>query len=43
LIDNSNDLVSLAQVLGHENLQTTARYSKRNEQQLAEAIEKVNW
>jgi site-specific recombinase XerD len=43
LADNGNDLVSLAQVLGHENLNTTSRYSQRNEQQLAEASERVTY
>ena len=43
LANNGNDLVSLAQILGHENLQTTSRYSQRNEEQLSEAVERVGW
>lgn len=43
LADNGNDLVSLAQILGHENLQTTSRYSQRNEEQLAEASERLTY
>ncbi len=43
LADNSNDLVSLAQILGHENLTTTARYTQRSNKQLAEASERMTY
>ena len=43
LADNPGDLVALAQILGHENLNTTARYTKRTEGQLAEASERLNY
>lgn len=41
LEDNGNDLVSLAQILGHENLNTTKRYVQRTEGQLADAAERL--
>ncbi len=43
LEDNGNDLVGLAQILGHESLNTTARYSKKTEQQLEDAAERLNY
>lgn len=41
LADNDNDLVGLAQILGHSNLNTTRRYVDRNQEQLAVASENV--
>ncbi len=41
LDDNPGDLVALAQVLGHENLNTTKRYVQRTEKQLGEACERL--
>ena len=43
LADNQNDLVSLAQLLGHENLNTTSRYSLRTSEKLAEASERMTY
>lgn len=43
LEDNGNDLVALAQILGHENLNTTKRYVQRTEQQLGDAAERLSY
>ena len=43
LENNGNDLVALAQILGHENLNTTKRYVQRTEQQLGEAADRLSY
>ena len=43
LEDNPGDLVGLAQILGHSNLNTTRRYVERGEEELGEAMERLNY
>ncbi len=43
LADTGNDLVGLAQILGHESLNTTARYTQRTGEQLSEAAEHLTY
>ncbi len=43
LEDNGNDIVSLAQLLGHSNISVTARYSQRTQDELAVATERLNY
>ncbi len=43
LADNNNDLVSLAQIVGHENLNTTSCYTLRTDKQLDEASDNLSY
>ncbi|WP_417737026.1 tyrosine-type recombinase/integrase [Rosistilla oblonga] len=43
LEDNPGDLVGLAQILGHENLNTTKRYVQKSKQQLADAADRITY
>ncbi len=43
LEDNPGDLVALAQILGHENLNTTKRYVQRTDEQLGDASDRITY
>lgn len=43
LEDNPGDIVGLAQILGHENLNTTKRYCSKTKEQLADAAERLTY
>ena len=40
---NNNDLVALAQILGHSNLNTTKRYVQKTNEQLGEASDRLDY
>jgi integrase/recombinase XerC len=40
---NPGDLVGLAQILGHENLNTTARYTKKSDDDLQDATDRMSY
>jgi integrase len=43
LRDNNNDLVALADILGHTSLNTTRGYTRRRKEDLEEAAERVRY
>lgn len=43
LNQNSNDLVALAQILGHEDLNTTSRYTKRRDDELQASVDNMRY
>jgi len=43
LKDTGNDIVALAQVLGHSNIQTSARYTQRGQEELGRLVEGVGY
>jgi site-specific recombinase XerD len=43
LRSNENDLVALADILGHESLYTTRHYTRRRKEGLEEGVENVRY
>ena len=43
LANTNNDIVALAQILGHQNLNTTKLYSQKSDADLAEVAEKLSY
>ena len=43
LASTSNDIVALAQILGHENLNTTAVYTRRSQDELQQRVEEMRY
>jgi site-specific recombinase XerD len=43
LASSSNDIVALAQILGHESLNTTAIYTKRSQDELQQRVEEMQY
>jgi len=43
LRDNNNDIVALSQILGHENIQTSARYTQRTQDALGKMSENMSY
>ena len=43
LASSSNDIVALAQILGHESLNTTAIYTKRSQDELQQRVDELRY
>ncbi|MFQ5502379.1 MAG: tyrosine-type recombinase/integrase, partial [Phycisphaerae bacterium] len=43
LASSNNDIVALAQILGHESLNTTAIYTKRSQDELQQRVDEMRY